>query len=36
MNRMGFGALLNERGQALADAACRALGHHRVPGYWMA
>ncbi|HEY0525280.1 MAG TPA: serine hydrolase domain-containing protein [Stellaceae bacterium] len=36
MNRMGFGVLLNERGQALADAAYRALGYHRVPGYWMA
>jgi len=36
MNRMGLGVLPNERGQALADAAYRALGYHRMPGCWMA
>ncbi|MFC0283282.1 serine hydrolase domain-containing protein [Camelimonas abortus] len=27
MNRMGAGILLNERGQSLVDAACRAVGY---------
>ncbi len=35
MNRMGKGILLNERGQALVDAAYRALGYTtNAPGVW--
>lgn len=35
MNRMGQGILLNERGQALVDAAYRALGHRsNASGAW--
>lgn len=32
MNRMGAGVLLNERGQALVDAAYRALGYRSAAG----
>ena len=32
MNRMGKGILLNERGQALVDAAYRALGYRSERG----
>jgi CubicO group peptidase (beta-lactamase class C family) len=36
MNRMGKGILLNERGQALVDAAYRALGYTTsAPGVWV-
>jgi len=36
MNRMGAGVLLNERGQALVDAAYRALGYRTdAPGVWV-
>ncbi len=36
MNRMGPGILLNERGQALVDAAYRALGYaSNAPGVWV-
>jgi CubicO group peptidase (beta-lactamase class C family) len=36
MNRMGAGILLNERGQALVDAAYRALGYRTdAPGAWI-
>jgi CubicO group peptidase (beta-lactamase class C family) len=35
MNQMGKGILLNERGQALVDAAYRALGYTtNAPGVW--
>ncbi|MCB1749161.1 MAG: beta-lactamase family protein [Gammaproteobacteria bacterium] len=37
MNRMGTGILLNDRGQALVDAAYTALGHRsNAAGVWMA
>ena len=32
MNRMGFGILLNDRGQALVDAAYEAIGYKRSGG----
>ncbi|MDZ7825295.1 MAG: serine hydrolase domain-containing protein [Gammaproteobacteria bacterium] len=36
MNRMGAGLLLNERGQAVVDAAYRALGYRTsAPGVWV-
>jgi len=36
MNRMGAGILLNARGQALVDAAYRALGYRTdAPGVWV-
>lgn len=36
MNRMGAGILLNDRGQALVDAAYRALGYRTAaPGAWI-
>lgn len=35
MNRLGAGLLLNERGQALVDAAYRCLGYRTTaPGFW--
>ncbi len=35
MNRMGYGVLLNERGQSLVDAAYRALGYQsNASGVW--
>lgn len=35
MNRMGFGILLNDRGQALVDAAYRSLGYRsNASGVW--
>ena len=35
MNRMGYGVLLNERGQSLVDAAYRALGYDsNAGGVW--
>ena len=35
MNRMGLGLLMNERGQALIDAACRAPGYRSdASGAW--
>ena len=37
MNRMGTGILLNERGQALVDAAYSALGYRsNAAGAWTA
>jgi hypothetical protein len=36
MNRMGAGLLLNDRGQAVVDAAYRALGYRTdAPGVWV-
>lgn len=36
MNQMGAGLLLNDRGQALVDAAYRALGYRtNTPGVWV-
>jgi CubicO group peptidase (beta-lactamase class C family) len=36
MNRMGVGILLNERGQALVDAAYRCLGYRgNASGFWL-
>jgi CubicO group peptidase (beta-lactamase class C family) len=35
MNRMGFGILMNDRGQSLVDAAYRALGYRSdASGVW--
>ncbi len=35
MNRMGFGILMNDRGQTLVDAAYRALGYRsNISGVW--
>jgi hypothetical protein len=35
MNRMGFGILMNDRGQRLIDAAYRALGYRsKASGVW--
>jgi CubicO group peptidase (beta-lactamase class C family) len=35
MNRMGLGLLMNDRGQALIDAAYRALGYRsNASGAW--
>jgi CubicO group peptidase (beta-lactamase class C family) len=35
MNRMGFGILMNDRGQSLVDAAYRALGYRsNASGVW--
>ena len=37
MNRLGKGILLDQRGQSLVDAACRALGFRAdASGSWTA